>query len=175
MSKFQSDFNDFAGENSSTPSSTLDNVILDKVKHELEPSHIIVFAKILGIQVFVGLITMLFCPQFSLSLTNNYDLFHYLHHNFGAQVCSAICGAIFIGSGAIFATHLLNYNEVLKIKKSKILYYLSLTSVILAGFIFISSDVYFNLAVFWFAGAVLAGAGLLELNLHIKRRIIQSM
>ena len=68
--------------------------------------------------------------------------------------------------------YILSYTEVLKIKKSKILYYLSLSSIALTGFMFASTDVYLDIALYWFVGASLSGIVLFEANLLLKKQII---
>ena len=147
--------------------------VLNFVKNDLNPSHKIVFGKFLAIQAFIGFLTLLFCPQFSLSLTNNFELFHYFHHTFGERVCMAICGLIFIGSGAIFATYVLKQGEVRKIKESRFLYYFSITSIALSSFIFLGADTYLNLAVFWFLGASFGGLIMFEINRFIRKEVFQ--
>ena len=62
------------------PPEDLSERILSFVQSDLNPSHKIVFTKLLAIQGFIGFLTLLFCPQFNLSLTNNFELFHYFHH-----------------------------------------------------------------------------------------------
>ena len=107
---------------------------------------------------------MLFCPQFSFSLTNNYDAFHYFHHTFGAQICMLICGTIFLGTGAIFASYLLSEGEFNKVKASPFLYYTALSIIAVSIFMLFGAEVYFSLLIFWFIGATLSGALLFKVN-----------
>ena len=107
------DYEDFINSEGSMPPQELDTKIISFVRYDLSPDMKIVFSKLLGIQAFVGVLTLLFCPQFELSLTNNHDLYHYFHYTFGTYGCFAICGALFIGSGAIFASYLLLDREYL--------------------------------------------------------------
>ena len=123
---FNKEYVDFMNTEGNEPPKHLSNSIMSYIKNELNPSHISIFFKLLSIHIIVGLLTLLFCPQFNFSLTNNYELFHYFHHNFGTYACNFVCGVIFVGPGAIFAIQILNKAEVNKIKSSKILYYLSL-------------------------------------------------
>ncbi len=167
------DFNDFLDNSKTSPPKSLNANILNTIRSDMNPSHKIVFFKLLLVQAFIGIITLLFCPQFELSLTNNADSFHYFHRLFGENICMVICGFIFIGSGAIFAAYILKASEVLKIKQSKILYYFSISSIALAMFISLGAKVYFNLALYWFLGAFVGGIIALELNslLRYKFRI----
>ena len=75
-----------------------------------------------------------------------------------------ICGSIFIGSGSIFAGHLLSFTELKKIKESKFLYYTAISSIALTFFLFLGVDVYLDLALAWFVGALFGGVLLFEVN-----------
>jgi hypothetical protein len=163
------DFLDFCDSSNSKTPERLNTNILKYVKNDLDPSHTLVFSKLLAIQAFVGILTLLFCPQFNFSFTNNAEIFHYFHHKFGEQFCMAICGVIFIGSGSIFASYILKASEVNKIKKSEFLYYFSITTIALSSFIILGAEVYLNLTFFWFIGAMLGGISLFEINRIIRR------
>lgn len=161
------DFNDFLNTSKKAPLE-MDNQVLNYINSELNPSHKLIFYKLVLIHGFIGLLTMLFCPQFSLSLTNNYQLFHYFHHTFGEAVCSIICGAIFLGSGTIFAAALLNPLQIKKIKDSQLLYYVSLSIITVSIFTVLGMDLYLKLVFFWILGAV--GASMIILNLSSRLR-----
>ena len=159
------DFQQFSSStHSSTPPETTKISILNFIKQELNPSHSVIFGKLIVIQAFIGLLTLIFCPQFNLSLTNNYELFHYLHHNFGEYICMMACGSIFMGSGAFFSTYLLTASEVSTLKKSKLLYYFGITSCAIIIFLLFGAEIYLNLAFFWIIGSVLAGSIIFEIN-----------
>lgn len=162
------DFNDFKKPSSTKPSIETKAHLLNKIKAELNPSHTLVFTKLLCIQAFVGVLTLLFCPQFQFSLTNNYDLFHLFHHRFGALACMSICGFIFIGSGAIFAAYLLKVEEVFKIKQTKHLYYFAISGLAILSFLLLGAEIYLDLVSMWFLGAVLGGVLMLNLNNTIR-------
>lgn len=171
-SELNKDFQDFLNSDKFSPSKELDDKILSFVKKDLEPSHFIVFSKLLSIQTFIGVITLLFCPQFNLSLTNKYDLFHYFHHTFGESICMMICGSIFIGSGAIFASYLLKSSEVRKIHKSNFLYYLSISIIATSVFMILGTNTYIKLISFWFIGATISGILMFEINRIIRQKLI---
>ncbi|OUR99693.1 hypothetical protein A9Q84_01320 [Halobacteriovorax marinus] len=170
MSKLNTgkDFTDFKTSNENRPETILRARVLDFVKNELNPSHTLVFTKLLCIQAFVGTLTLLFCPQFDMSLTNNYDLFHFFHHKFGALACMSLCGFIFIGSGAIFAAYLLKVEEIYKIKQTNNLYYFAISGLSILTFLVLGADIYLDLAAMWFLGAVVGGILMLNINKSIR-------
>lgn len=169
--KFNEDFKEFMSSEGVAPPNELSEKILNHVRKDLDPSHITVFSKLLGVQAFIGILTMLFCPQFSLSLTNNHDVYHYFHYTFGESICMAICGSIFIGSGAVFASFLLNSGEIRKISQSKYLYYFSICSLSVLAFMLLGVETYLKLTAFWVLGAFCSGLILFELGKLINSRL----
>ena len=169
--RFKKDYESFTNADETQPPNEVSNKILNLIKDDLKPNHVKVFSKLLGIQTFIGVLTLLFCPQFNLSLTNNYELFHYFHNKFGANICTAICGSIFIGSGALLASYVLRFSEVKKIAESKFLYYFSISTIAVASFSLISPKVYLEIIPFWFIGAYLSGITLFEINKQIRFKV----
>lgn len=165
------DFQDFLQETKNTPKK-LNQAVLEMVHKDLNPEHKVVFFKLTMIQGFIGLITLLFCPQFNFSITNNYDLFHYFHTTFGHAACMVLCGSIFLGSGAIFASYILSQGEINKIKESRFLYYLGLSIVAVSSFMLLGADIYLNLLSYWLIGAIGSGVLIFELNRLIRKNLI---
>lgn len=162
----KNDFNDFISPKASQETTPeIDQKVLSFIKSELDPESKTVFMKLVLVQAFIGLTTMLFCPQFNFSLTNNYDLFHYFHKTFGHQVCMIICGCIFLGSGAIFAASILKEGEIRKIQQSKWLAYPALSILTIGIFMLAGAKIYLNLVAFWMIGAI--GGGLIFFELTI--------
>lgn len=167
------DYNDFLHETKKTNSS-LDKSVLDMVHLDLNPSHKVVFFKLTLVQGFIGFLTLLFCPQFNFSLTNNYDLFHYFHTNFGHAICMIICGSIFLGSGAVFASYILTQGEVNKIRNSRFLYYTGLSILAVSSFMLFGAEIYLNLLSYWLLGAIGGGMTLFELNRLVRKNFIMN-
>lgn len=163
-----SDYESFMSGESIDAPEILSKDILHKVRRELKPSHRLVIGKLLFIQGFIGLITLFFCPQFDLSLTGNYSLFHFFHRNFGQNICMAICGGIFLGSGAIFASFILSQAELEKVKNSKLLYYLAMSLIFLTTFMILGVEVYLELAVYWVLGAMLIAIFLFDISSRVR-------
>ena len=142
--------------------------IFSKVNSDLDPSFHLVLAKLLAVHSFIGTLTLSFCPQFGLSLTNDYSLFHYLHRTFGEQICMIMCGGIFLGSGAMFASLVLGQGDLLKLKTSKFLYYFAIASLFLTGFWLRGVEIYLEIAGYWLIGAVLFGILTFDVSLRIR-------
>lgn len=166
----KNDYKDFLQGDQRT-TKQMDQKVLNFIQSELNPEHKTVFLKLATIQGFIGFITMLFCPQFDFSLTNNYELFHFFHHTFGAEACMVFCGSIFLGSGAIFASYLLKEGEIKKIKSSRFLYYMSLSIIAVSIFMIFGAKIYLNLLLFWLVGSIGGGMIFFELNRLIREQV----
>jgi drug/metabolite transporter (DMT)-like permease len=165
------DFLDFKKRDHKSAGPFLSSEIFSYIHKELNPNHVFVFSKLISIQGFVGMITLLFCPQFTLSLTNNHELFHYFHHSFGEGICMMICGAIFIGSGSVFAASILKREEINKIRSTRFLYYFSLISILIMVLILFGAKVYLGLLPYWLFGALFSGLVLFELQTVLRLRL----
>ena len=162
-----SEFDEFLnGEARSVPPG-VSRLILDRVRDDLEPPVKLVFLKLLLVQSFVGVITMLFCPQFNLSLTNYYELFHLFHRQFGPTICMAICGGIFVGSGAVIGSFLLTKAEVNVVARRALFSYLILAIIFHTGFMLVGVDVYLEASTAWIIGSWATG----YLAYHITRSV----
>lgn len=172
MNKMEKDFIQFKSEEVLTPK-VLDQKILSFVKKDLEASHPQVFFKIIIVQGFIGALTMIFCPQFDMSLTNNYELFHFFHRNFGHTICMLICGTIFMGSGAIFAALLFKAPERKLILASKFYYAMALSGLAVGTFYFLGANIYINALSFWLVGALSSQIILFTLGAKLKNYLLR--
>lgn len=162
------DFDEFLRSGGRTPQKDVSQAILDRVRSDLEPPVSLVFTKLLLVQSIVGVMTLLFCPQFNLSLTNNYDLFHFFHRNFGQTICMAICGGIFVGSGALIGSFILRKPEMNQVAKRPLLYYFAVASVFLSAFLLLGVDVYLEAALAWMVGSWLIGCGFYLMSRRVR-------
>jgi len=166
----EKDFFNFQTKDEFSPSEKLSKKIISLIEKDLCPTHKIVFLKLLSIHTFIGAITLLFCPQFNLSFTNNHKLFHYFHYTFGPSICMLICGSIFLGSGAIFAVSILREAELKLIRTNKYFYYLSITSIALTTFFVFGAEIYLKMSFLWVIGAITSS--LLVILSHQYYRIL---
>ena len=168
--KYSEEFEEFMNpERHVAPSHQTSLKALNFVRGQLSPSDSLIFLKLALLQFFFGLLTTTLCPQFNLSLTNNHELFHFFHRNFGPHICMALCGAIFMGSATIASAYLLKENEVLRIQRSRFLHLFFLSGTSVCGFILLGADVYLHTVPFWMFGGVFFGAIFLNLNFKMKR------
>lgn len=161
-----------AGKDDRVPAQAHAN-ILRQVKAELQPAATLIFTKLLVVQAVMGVMTLLFCPQFELSLTSDAELFHYFHYTYGASICALVCGAIFVAPGAVCAAYLLKPVEVQKVRHAGLCYHLVVAGLILFVFFLCGADVLNQLALFWLTAAALTATLLFDLNLWLRPLVLR--
>lgn len=154
--KHDKDYDEFCSYDRSEVPDFLNTAVLKGVEKDLNPSWGRVVGKLVFLQGFVGLLTLLFCPQFELSLTAHTELYHYFHRHFGLYGCMAICGAIFMGSGAVAAAFILRFSELNLILRSKYLLSFALSGIAVVMFLIFGAETYLSLALSWIAGGSIA-------------------
>ena len=165
------EFINFLNSDPLSPPRKLEEQLMKEIRLTWYPQKRTVFSKLLLIQATIGTLTMLACPQFQMSLTNNHEVFHYFHYHFGETICMMICGSILLGSGAVVASLALNKGEVRMLRKTKTLSYFSLASISLFAFLLLGAEVYLSAAFFWLLGGVVSSAILFESGLIIREEV----
>lgn len=158
------DFSDFCKEDELKAPKSFQAHLFSTIKAELQPTTKSIFVKLFSVQAFVGIISLIFCPQFSFSLTNNNQVFHFFHKFFGYYACVSICAGLFMGLGALCAAQILTSEEIKKVKAAKVYYYLSISSLMVLSFFFLGAEVYLDIAGFWLLGALLGGLAMLKVG-----------
>lgn len=151
------DYNLFLNSESVSPPPIVTENIKKKVFKDLNPSIWRVFFKLSIIQVIVGSISLILCPQFGITMVDNLENFHFLLHHLGEVGCMLVCGFIFVGVGAFTSSLILNPSEVLKIQFSRLGIF-SIISIFSLGIFYLMGGRFFlEMAIFWFLGSIVGG------------------
>ncbi len=113
--------------------------IESQVKGDLNPNHLLVISKVFIIQFFTGISTLFICSQFGVSFLSINGL-SVLFLKLGHLACMGLCGALFVGSGALITMFVLRPEEIKIIWKHKTLYYLLLSLLFLSIFYFLGTQ-----------------------------------
>lgn len=163
------DFEEFVHEGRA-PGHAVSLKILETVRRDLNPAAWSVFSKLALIHFVVGAATLLLCPQFGIRLAGSglgvmkYFIF------LGDYACTALCGAIFVGSSALAAAVLLRPEEIRVIRRQKILQLATLSLLSLGVFIMAEATILAWFGMAWAAGALIGGMGALELGWRLRLR-----
>ena len=165
---FNADYCAFVAEGDECVSSSSDDVVLSYVRSDLRRHHRQIFVKFLLVQLVMGLLTLLFCPQFDVSLTSNVELMHYFHYRYGAGICALFCGAIFTAPGAICAAYMFTHVEVQTIKTAGSRYHLAIAALALLVFYVCGADVFSYTTLLWFVAAGMVAMVLFGFSLRVR-------
>lgn len=167
---WERDFTEFLAIKPAQIPNEISQQVIDQIHLELHPSAFTVFGKILIIQFAVGLVTLLFCPQFGVSLTSNNGIMTYLM-KYGESVCMLGCGAVFTALSFFVASFALKPEEVRTLKQHEVLQLVSLAVLSLGAFIYIGDEIVLTLGLIWLFGAVIGGVVTLETGWALRQNL----
>jgi len=131
--------------------------ILNHVRRDLNPSAWVVFAKLLGVHLVVGTLSLAICSQFGLNpFGTSFSLSEYFM-TFGHSTCMFLCGVLFIGLTIVLGQLVLRREELLVLSKKAPLQVFGLSIFSLAALIGFGAEVVLGIGVLWFVGAMLGG------------------
>lgn len=160
------DFKTFLDAPEVRPPAHVRDEIFKVVNRDLNPTLWMVLAKLGGIHVFVGSLSLLLCSQFGIG--RGYNLMH-VFMSFGTFACMAFCGALFLGLTLLMAGFILSNSELKKVRTTGYAPIVLLGVVSLIVLFCFGAEIAFNLALFWLLGAFIAGVLFTEAGLRIRR------
>ncbi len=155
LSEWMSGFSEFLNADSVSPPASLNQRILDQVHGALNPSPFTVFGRLAGIVFVVGLLNLLFCPQFGIG-TRGPGLMMFLM-DISPLLCHFACGVLFVGIGVFVSTFLLRREELRVLKETKFLQVSALSASMLGMFLCFGSQGFFTLELMWLLGGIVGG------------------
>jgi hypothetical protein len=166
-----SEFEDFKNIEEVNPPRLVSEMILSRIRADLNPSGLTVFKKLILIQFVTGVITLMFCPQFGIGfLKNSMGLMGVLMR-FGDNICMAGCGAVFLGLSALISILILRPEEVRVLKKNELVQFPILALSVLGIFTCLGAPVLTTLGMAWMIGSIIGAVSTLEVGLIIKKLI----
>jgi hypothetical protein len=163
-------FNDFINNDKTSMPANLKEKISRDIVMRLNPSRIHVFLRLMIVQLVVGIIVLVFCPQFGIGFFPDTFLAH-LFMMYGDFVCNLICGGIFMGSTVLVIPFTFSADELRVLKHSRFLNFTSISIISLAVFTLLGAEFQFLLYVAWLGGGVLTAL----LGLNIASRVFNRL
>lgn len=161
------DFQDFCDGGEIEPAAGLTSSITHFVHRDLNPSMLQVLSQFALIQAAVGGLSLFLCSQFGIG---NGPLMH-TFSQFGATICMALCGALFLGLGALVASFYLEKPELDLIRKSGYLPVLAIGVLSLGIFFGFGAEIVFGLGLAWLIGAFAGGLLALQAGSLLRARV----
>lgn len=160
------DFKIFLDAPTVNPPAHIRDELFQVVHRDLNPTLWMVMAKLGGIHIFGGSISLLLCSQFGIG--RGYNLMS-IFMSQGVFACMAFCGALFLGLTVLIAGFFLSNLELKKIRQTCYAPVVLLGVASLVIFFCFGAEIALNLALFWLLGAVAVGALLTEASIRVRR------
>jgi hypothetical protein len=156
-------FSEFLASSEVRPPEVLTEKISGIVRQDLNPAAWRVFTKQGAIQLLVGALVLLFCPQFGINLFPGMGLMA-LFMRFGEIGCMVGCGSVFLGASSLLGSLVLRPEELKVIRKSRFLQLGTMTLLSGGVFVCLGGEMVVGLGVAWVLGGLLGGIATLELG-----------
>lgn len=165
------EYREFLSVNPSTLPQRLSTRVHQNIEASLNPNSFSIFFKLIGIHSVVATMTLLYCPQFGVTLTSGMGLMHYLAQ-FGDAVCMLGCGALFTGLSFFSTSLILRPEEVRALRRTKLFQVVALITLSFAVLLCFGAEVLTINAISWTVGALFASLLTLELGWRGRRLIL---
>jgi hypothetical protein len=164
------EFQEFTSAEEIAPPLKVTQKILAHVESALNPPWWSVLSRLALIQMIVGAVTLLFCPQFGINLGGGAGLMG-VFMRWGEEVCMLGCGAVFLGTSALVSSLVLRPEEIKVIRQTELLQFSILGLLSISIFIITGATAVGTLALFWLVGSILGGLMTLELGWLVRTQL----
>lgn len=163
------DYQEFTEGHEVVPKNT-DQLVLAKLHTLLKPNSFAVFAKILGIHLGVGFLSLSVCHQFGINPFNTErSLADWMMNVGGHHFCMLGCGILFVGLSVLTAGFFLSIEEMNALKRTSHLQTLALGLMSLGLFLSIGAEFAIGIAALWLLGGYIGGFAATETVLRLKK------
>ena len=118
----------------------------------------------------ISFLSLSICHQFGLNPFNTErSLDSWMMSAAGHNACMVGCGVLFVGASLFLSGYFLSVEEVIALKRTKVLQILTLGVISLGLLIAGGAQVALSIGVLWFLGAMVGGMVAVETTLILKR------
>jgi len=173
MSKFTEkewleDFREFVRSEGTPVPRGISDSILAQVRQDLNPSAWLVFAKLFGVHVLVGTLSLAICNQFGITpFQTGFSLSDYFM-KFGHSTCMFLCGVLFLSLSLLICRSIVFPEELRVLRKNVWLQVFGLSMISLGIFAALGAQITLAIGVLWLAGAMLGGIAVAMLPRTLK-------
>ncbi len=156
--ELQKEYEEFLSFNSNPVPDDVSEKILNDIKKLINPSAWLVFIKLMGFQLVIGLFSMAVCHQFEMNpFRTTASLSDWLMSVGGHSFCMIGCGLFFVGISFMAAGYFMTVEEVRAIKRNETLHIFSVGVVSLSIFALFGAQLVLTFAGLWLLGAIIGG------------------
>ena len=144
--------------------------VFSKMQALLNPSAWTIFAKILGIHLIIGTLSLSICHQFGVNpFQTQSSIADWLMKVGGHGFCMVGCGIIFLSLSFMTAGYFLSIEEVRVLRKTEFLQVTALGLFSLGLFVALGAQLALTIAGLWLVGGILGGFVTTEVAWHLKK------
>jgi hypothetical protein len=152
------EYNEFLNIDEVKVPSELKQRVLDQVHSLLHPSAWLVFAKLLGIHLVVGFLSLSICHQFDMNpFGTEHSLSDWFMSTWGNSACMISCGVFFVSFSILTAGYFLSIEEFRVMRRTEFIQISALGCVSLVVFQFAGTELALTFAGLWMLGALVGG------------------
>lgn len=164
------EYSEFLDSETARVPSELGQKVLSRVHKLLHPSAWSVFARVLGIHIVVGFLSLSICHQFEMNpFGTESSLSNWFMNMWGHSTCMILYGGLFLSASIFSAGYFLSLEEVRALKQTGFIQSLALGGVSLGLFAIFGAELAVAFAGLWLLGAVVGGFVATEAVWRIKR------
>lgn len=143
--------------------------VFSRMEKLINPNAWLVFAKISGIHLAVGFLSLGICHQFNMNpFGTKYSIAEWFMAMGGHSICMILCGGLFLGLSVFVAGYFLTIEEVKALKRTEFIQTLSLSVASLTVFAFFGGEFAVTFAGLWLLGALMGGFAATEIVWKMK-------
>lgn len=168
--KWLSEYEAFLKAEEARIPSEISERVFSRMQELINPSAWLVFAKIFGIHVAVGFLSLGICHQFNMNpFGTERSLADWFMAMGGHSVCMILCGGLFLSISVLVAGYFLSIEEVNALKRTEFIQTLSLGVLSLILFAVFGAELAVTFAGLWLLGALIGGFLATEAIWKLKR------
>jgi hypothetical protein len=157
--EWMEDFQQFLRSEADSVPESVSNSVFTEVRRDLNPSALIVFAKLLGIHTVVGTLSLAICNQFGVSpFSSGFSLSDYFM-KFGHSACMFFCGTLFLSLSMVMFRLFVRPEEFRVLRRNVWLQVVGLGAISLGVFAMMGAEFTLAIGALWLTGAMLGGVG----------------
>ncbi len=151
------DFQEFVRSEGAPVPKEMSKALFARVQKDLNPSTLMIFAKLLGVHTVVGTLSLAICNQFDINpFRTGFSLSNYFM-KFGHSTCMFLCGVLFVGLSLLMTRAVIRPEELRVLRKNVLLEIFGLSMISLGVFAAVGAEFTFAVGVLWLIGAMLGG------------------
>ena len=168
--KWLKEYEEFRGPDSVIVPDALSKKVLNKMSRIMNPNAFKIFAKLFGIHLIMGTLSLSICHQFGLNPFRTESSFaDWFMEVGGHSFCMVACGIVFLSLSLVTAGYFFSLEEVRVLRKTEFLQVGALSILSLGLFIAVGAELAITIAGLWFVGGLVGGFLSTEAIWHFKK------